>query len=358
MNKFYDAFFENNRLRWNAFGIAGAITLVHALFQLWVVHRTEEMVYSEVVWVLLSSIILVLVVCFVRRANLVARPQYNPRYQLFGGTIAVLALIGLLNVDVPSVQSRVADYTLRRAFGVFGTVQASNLSVTQVQSRFRKIQTIVSSSTANQIPVNPATLNTAQATLSGYLNHSSLPEQTKQDAWRTTIDLQSLSLNRQAESGAISSRQISTSGLSYASFVRIDYDVYFKGDHTSITFNGGGIDIENATAVFDKIDFQATGAAFPLIVGKDAKVFVIDSIFQGGLQTLDNITWSDVQFRDTQLRYSGGAIRLRNVSFTETRIEHIVTWGLPIELDNLILKSNSQPISYVYEPPIVEKRID
>jgi hypothetical protein len=76
---------------------------------------------------------------------------------------------------------------------------------------------------------------------------------------------------------------------------------------------------------------------------------VINSIFEGGQQQLDNIDWIDVQFRDMQPQYYGGAIRLRNVSFRDFNRDRVLV-DLPSDLAQLILESGGKPINYVFEP--------
>jgi hypothetical protein len=91
---------------------------------------------------------------------------------------------------------------------------------------------------------------------------------------------------------------------------------------------------------------ETIGLIFALCGGTLA---VIDSIFQDGSQPLDNISWIDVQFRDTQPQYFGGAIRLRNVSFKGLNKE-MISFRLPPDLAKLILDADGKPINYVLEP--------
>ena len=91
------------------------------------------------------------------------------------------------------------------------------------------------------------------------------------------------------------------------------------------------------------------GAYPPLNVAQGGKIVVIDSIFQNGVQPLDNISWINVQFRGTRPESSGGAIHLRNVSFSVSN-EPGMLFMLPPTLANLILNSNGKPIDYDFEP--------
>jgi hypothetical protein len=144
-------------------------------------------------------------------------------------------------------------------------------------------------------------------------------------------------------------RQVSNKGYVFSSFVTFDqHDLFIKGDH-SLFLLGDTIEVSKVTVVFKGIDFQVQGAHPPLWVVQGGTLIVIDSIFQGGQQPLDNISWIDVQFRDMQPQYHREAIRLRNVSFTGFNRDRLFL-DLPHDLAQLILESGGKPINYVFEP--------
>jgi hypothetical protein len=380
MNRLFDFFFTNERLRWKVYGVSAGVAFVYVLFNLWGLHRSEQQVFSEIIWILPSTILLSATVYVLKGPALRSqgvRPGYGPgdaaltidrnyfakcrpRFQqglIITGAIATVFLTTMLEIDVSSFQASVANHALNATIARFGTVYAATWSPEQVQANVRKIQAIVTTASTDKIPINPDTLNKAQATLSGYVKKYALPQQTKQAVYAVTIDLQSLAYTRELQNEAITPRQLAKEGYPIASTVVLNHDLYVKGEHSKFFLTGGSFYVKHCTVVFDGIDFESPYDVYPLAVGEGGNILVRDSIFQGGSQLIDKITWVNVEFRKTMLGYSGGPIRLRNVSFRDygdeaTGPSNILLYAsLPIELTNMILKANGQPINYVYEPP-------
>ena len=204
--------------------------------------------------------------------------------------------------------------------------------------------------------MNLSTIRKTGTALSNYLKEEKNPPQVQQSGYSAVLDLQSLRYNREAQSGTITTAPVSTvarktSGVGYVnnSFLTLDRnDAFIKGDHTLLLL-GATIEVSKVTVVFKDIDFEAGGGYPPLMVDRGGTLVLIDSVFKGGIQPLDDISWIDVQFRDTQPEYHGGAIRLRNVSFTGFN-KDLLALSLPHDLAQLILDSDGKPINYVLEP--------
>jgi hypothetical protein len=359
MNKLFTFFFSDETHRAKVYLASAAISLAYALINLWVLHRSEERVFSEVIWVLLSSILLLLIVYLVRgRAQVSPPPKFHFWFYALGTASAVLLLM-MVNIDMPTFQAYVADAALNHFSVKFDTAEAAALTTDQVQVSVHRIQSIVAASVKNEVPVNPNAVEKTGAALDRYLKQqraTALPPQVQQAGYSTVLDLQAFGYTREAQSGTIATppissltRQVSSQGYVFNSVLEIDqHDQFIRGDH-SLFVLGDSIVVSKVTVVFKGVDFEVTGANPPLAVGQGGTLVVIDSIFQGGQQPLDNISWIDVQFRDMQPRYHGGAIRLRNVSFTGFNRDR-VQFGLPPDLALLILESGGKPINYVFEP--------
>jgi hypothetical protein len=356
MSKLFTFFFSDETHRAKVYLASATISLAYALINLWVLHRTEERVFSEVIWVLLSSILLFLIIYVVRgRAQVSPPPKFHFWFYALGTASAVLLLM-MVNIDVPAFQAYVADAALNHLSVKFDSVKAATLPPDQIQASVRRIQSIVTASVKADVPVNPNTLQKTRNALSNYLRKEKIPPQVRQAGYSTALDLQSFGYTREAQTGAIATppissiaRKISDVGYGINSVLDIDQrDIFIKGDH-SLFVLGDSIVVSKVTAVFKGVDFDVRGANPPLALGQGGTLVVIDSIFQGGRQSLDNISWIDVQFRDMQPEYHGGAIRLRNVSFTGLNRDWVLI-TLPHDLAELILESGGKPINYVFEP--------
>jgi hypothetical protein len=351
MNRFFDFMFLDTRLRWTVYGVSAGITSVYAFISLWVLHHDEERVFSQLIWVLFSSVLLMMAAIFIWESVMLARrslPAIKPvgvRFILVG-FFSWLFMVTMLNLDIRSFQGYIADSALKHISLKFDSAQAAVLSPAQVQSSVQKVQSIINN---QHIAVSSQTLNKTQTALSSYLKHSSLPEHTKQAAYATTLDLESATYKAQVQSGEIKPRQISETGFPIASNVIFNHDVYLVGGHSELILNGGSFIVSNGTAVFDKIDFRNQASPYALVSAANGNIVVIDSIYQGGLERLDGITWINVEFRNTRIENHGGPIRLRNVTFTDCDLRLLMFQG-PRDLWNFIEHNPGKPINYVYEP--------
>lgn len=356
MNALFDFFFVNGHSRLKAYLISGGIALAYALVNIWALGRKEVNVVPEMFAVLLLSAsgFVVWHILKGKLSSSIAVPKFTLRF-ILTGVLSLCLLVSLQGIDVANMQAYIADTALNHFSAKFYRVQASTLSPDQVQASVRRIQSIVTSSENNGVPVNPkAAQNTASA-ISQYLKKGMVPRPVQQAGYSTVIDLQSLGYTREAQSGVIAAppissvaRQVSGQGYVFNAFKTFDQrDLFIKGEH-SVFFLGDTIEVSKVTVVFRGIDFVVQGAYPPLMVDQGGRLIVIDSIFQRGQQPLDNITWIDVQFRESQPEYHGGAIRLRNVSFTGIRYRALLS--LPPDLAQLISESGGKPINYVFEP--------
>ena len=350
MNALFDFFFTNGRARLRAYLASGGIALAYALVNIWALRRKEDDVVPEMIAVLIFSA-LGFVVWHVFRGKVtsnIALPKFTLRFTL-AGVISLCLLVSLRGIDIASMQAYVADTALNH-FSVKFDTEAATLTTDQVQASVRRIQSIVAASERNEVPVNPKTVQKTGDALSSYLRRKTVPTPVQQAASSTVLDLDAFGYTREAQTGAIATRQISKEGYPiYSRLVFDQHDSFLQGNHSLMMLAAEPITVLKVTVVFKGIDFDVKGAYPPLLVGQGGRLVVIDSIFQGGQQPLDNISWIDVQFRDMQPEYDGGAIRLRNVSFKGFNRDRVL-WSFPHDLAQLILESDGKPINYVFEP--------
>jgi len=369
VERFIGFFLAEHSLRWKVYLTSCALAAAWALTRLSLSHSSDEEVSFEAI-VILCSLIAVSLFVYVAKGRIfpanATNPRWSPRLTLRLGLLgsASLALVVCMSaVDIPKMQAGIADFRLKSFTTFLDTVQAANLPEVQIRDRYKRIQSIVSASSANQIPVDFAVLQGAQRAVSSSLKTRSLSEQTEQLGLTTSIDLGSLAYTRQVQTGAIvpiAPRQIANSGgLMLASPVFLRNDIYVRGEHSWIALapSGGQFVVEQSTVVFDKIDFLGsyiTGTPI-LLAGERANAMVRDSIIQAADEPLDRITWVDVRFEASRIRYTEGApLRLRNVSFKGCDLTPIgvpPAWG-PISnrLKQRINEADGQPITFVYEP--------
>ncbi len=352
LNRF---FWEETKTRGAVYAFIAVAGISLATVRSLAFHKPESEVALELVaFILVSNLLSLLFYCargrVVSFVSVIATPRLPLALRL-GGLVACVILLCVSKVDVESLQARVANYSLQKTVAVFGTVQASSLTSDEVKSEVQKIQSIVSASTTNHIAVSPDTLNNVQSVLTGYLkDQKQLPEKIKQSAWTAAIDLQTLAYTREVATGVIQPRQQAELGYILNTTLPLDHvKVTFKGDHSrKLIFGLGDILVTNSTVVFDGIDFESH------MVGgiqsrQDSHVLVLDSIYEGGFQLLNDITWVNVEFRNTRLEYSRGRpIQLRNVTFTNCDVTQL--YFAPPELVTLIVNSHGQAVSYTFEP--------
>jgi len=369
MNRFIDFFLEEQQFRWKVYLASGCIAFVYGFVNLFAFHRTEERVSLETVGVVFVVAIIFVAVYVVKGAAFFSETEKPRRVIRLGwklavaGTAALALLISTYVIGTSGILAAVVDFRLKSFATFLSAVQAANITDEQLRARYQKIEFVVSTSSANRIPVDPVALRMAQTAISRSLKEHSVSDQTKQLGWATAIDLQSLTYRREVETGAtkpVTPREIANSGgYLINSPLRFDKgDLYIRGDHSWLMLGPGGgeIVIENSSVVFDKVDFRSvTAQPAILLVGDRSNAFVRDSIMEGVIQSLERVTWVDVRFENSRILYTEGApLRLRNVSFKNCDLSRLsfpwVSGPVSSELIKRIMEANGQPITFIYEP--------
>lgn len=376
MNRFIGFFLEEQQLRWKVYLISGGIAFVYALVNLSAFHRSEERVSLETVLVLFM-LVAIFVAVYVAKGRVSVAETGTPKKVIqFGwklavaGTVAAALLVSMYQINIPELQAAIIDLKLKSFATSLDTVKAANLSDNQLRSRYQRIESIVGTSSTNQIPVDPNLLQQTQTAVSRSLKAGSLSEQTKQLGWATTMDLESLFYTRKVETGEISpipARQIAnTGGYVINSTVVLDKgNPYIRGDHSWFALGpgGGSFAIKQSNVVFDGVDFLGFTALSPINLLDDrSSALVRDSILKNVTQYLDRIAWVDVRFENSRLLYTEGApLRLRNVSFKScdlslSQLHFPPDIGPPpagpvgSELQKRIREADGKPITFTYEP--------
>lgn len=362
MNRLFEFFYSDASLRIVAYKSAGTAALVYVLVNSWFLHRPDDRIFSGVVWVIAGTVALFIAWGFARREPSLKAvndeigeggPKYKLQFYLIG-IVAAVFLLTMPVIDVNMYQAYLANAALEKLSIKFDTVQGATLKPEQVLANARRIQSIVSTSAANQIPLSPNVLNKTEKALSRYLKSADLPQQSKQAGYEAAVDLQSLAYTRGVQVGSIQP-QLANQAYVLNSVVRIkDQNAYFQGNNTPIAFGvgGGGFYVENGSIVFDKIDFRGM-LDFPpgLEVGPGGSIVVIESTMEGGMQPLEGITWINVEFRNMKIGYYGGPLRLRNVTFTNC-IADRPRGPIAERMASQIIQMNGQRnINYFFDPP-------
>jgi hypothetical protein len=363
MNRFAAFFFEDQAVRWRVYGTSSGVAFIYALVNLLILHREDKSVGMETVGILLILISLSIAV-YVTRVRISEEATTRPlkissaRLRIVSAFATALIAFAYFT-GIPRIQAAIMDFRLER-FTASSTVYAAYQPPDQqLQNHVRTINSVVDTSSRNQIPVDPNLLVKARTVLLTDLSAPTLSAQTKQAGWTAAIDLESFAYTRQAQTGAITTvtpRDISTGDSYFFNGVTpIDNkSIYVKGDHSVFTVRGQFF-INQSIVIFDSIDFVGSMSQDIFVVrGDSSRVFVRDSIIKNVIQNLDHITWVDVQFENSQLLYRGGPLRLRNVTFTNCDLSKL-DFSLGILLKNpalvaSITKASGQPVNFNYEP--------
>jgi len=221
---------------------------------------------------------------------------------------------------------------------------------TQLRSRFHTLESIVDISYRYQIPVDQDNLSKAEQKVRTALNQPRLSETTKQAGW--------IAASRLSELSAVQATQGNTSPVQATGYIinsnldLSDKKVRFLGNHSALIFGGGDIVVENSTVVFDGIDFRAQQpfrAAF-YVIGSSSSVVVRNATVENLDQTLDGITWINVEFQHSMIRVNSGPFALVNATFKDCDFRWLPLGGQAgMELLDRINKANGKPVTFAYE---------
>jgi hypothetical protein len=356
LERFCDFFLVEQRIRAKAYLISVGVTLAYSLVAMLLLHMSDTSVAIQA-----TSLLCALVVIFVVRYVALGRPpDSDVRHEvktfhfgwkgivLSGATVLALIAVTMQFNIPPKLQALSVNFKLNLLTTQLDVVSAATISDSQLQDRFKTIQSTVNS-LSSQVPVNPNDLLKTQTAILRVLKTHPSSEQTKEAGWGAAVDLNLLAARRlvgpRTESPPAGYHMNSPVTLKNANLTILGGPSTF--------YLGESVIVEQSTVIFDKVDFIGTGASDAIVVlGQGSHVLVQDSIVKNIRQRVDGIVWNDVRFENVSLDYVDGPIRMHNVTFRECDVFRLITSQATGELANRITaaEASGEPITYAYDP--------
>ena len=359
MNKLFDFAFTDRGYRFRAYSLSGAIALICALVGRFYLNWDETAVLRMTAGVL-YALIAVCILYYVIAKKVPDLESAAPAFPSLRRTSITLAivLVGFLTISaqpriVSKVQASIVDFrlsnfdkTITNAF----VIQSPEQADAELRKKFQKVQSIVDISYRYQVPVDPNSLNKTEARIRKSLERPSLSPQTKQLGLVASAGLADLAALKVTEGNTETKAYYVINSVLDISNMKIRY----LGNH-SVFLLGDYIVIRNSTVVFDGVDLKVQKPFMEAIaLDANSKVIVRNSNVENLDQTLDGITWINVQFQHSMIRVKGGQVTLINVSFKDCDLRWLspsAPFGGPIgsELYQKIIEANGQPITFAAE---------
>jgi hypothetical protein len=361
MNTFVSFFLVEQSLRWKVYLFSAGVSFVYAIVNSFALRRPEETVTLETVS-LLFALVTMFVLARILRAKVVAVESESHRPGIrFGWKLAVPAMAAIVFLawvyvaGISMLQAALVESKLHSLTSFFDSVQASNVSEEDLRARYVKTERVINASLKQDIPVDSGILKNTQQAIHHSLGVARLSDGTKQLGEVTAIDLHSFSITREVREGKITPQYAETLNNS-SEFRRQAH--YVQGSYTGQTWlilaPGGQIGPAR-DLILDHVNIRGIVPVEALVVsGERPNVVVRSASFENVTQFLDQITWVDMTFEASRIRYTEGApLRLRNVSFKNCDLSGLHTppgWGpVSAELEHRIEQADGRPITFVFE---------
>jgi hypothetical protein len=318
-------FWEDLRVR--GYVYVGSIfsTVLCAIVRTTVFHKAEPRVAVEMlVCLLIFNLAAILIYCF--RQVAFAPLHYSfPTWLRYGGAVACIVLLAAPQVSISTVQAAIVNQRLERATVSIESDKTVKLPDEQLETRFRKISSIVSTSLVYKIPANPEVVANMQTNLQATLNVIQPRDKEVRNSGVSafvavvayarvnnlllTVNVPTVLLGHGQTGNMMISQvplkngaawwQASPEGNAIFAIPRADLQPVFP--------------ISNSTVVFNGINFRGFGRPF---IGTDKKsqVIVSNATIEGARQVLDSVVWLNVKFRGSEITYNGGPLYLGNVT--------------------------------------------
>jgi len=354
MSSLLASFFIDRQYKRTLYAITAITSILYFSISLLAWHRENVRVTCETAF--LSC--LVLAVGILLRSRLRRKPlseltsPAEPSGLLF---VCVAFLIGIAIVGITQsslvvrVQAKVIDARFRGLDEVGRAARYADPEA-HLRSRFQRLESIADTSYRYQIPVNSSTLADATREVKAALvEPKRLSESTKEAGWMAYGNLISLEAVQ-------ATKQVQPLGYVISSpFLLTDTKVHFVGEHSASLVLGDTIVIQRSTILFDGIDFQTSQPFLEaLFVDSSSTVVVRNAVVTNLSQTLDAITWINVEFRHSMIKVNGGPFTLVNVKFVDCDLRWLPPSGplggqMGLELRQRISRANGQPITFAYQ---------
>lgn len=363
MNTFVSFFLAEQSLRWKVYLVSAGVSFVYAIINSFALHRPEETVTLETV-LLVFALVTMFVLARILWAKTVASESESQRPRIrFGWKLAVPAMAAIVVLawvyveGISTLQAMLVESKLESLTSFFDSVQASNVSEDDLRARYRKTERVTNASLRQDVPVDPSILKNTQQAIRHSLGVARLSDGTKQLGEATAIDLYSFSITRDVQEGKIAPQYAGTLNMSsefrgQAPYVQGSY----TGQSWFILGPGGRIG-PTSNLILDHVNVRGMVPVEALVVsGERPNVVVRSAVFENVTQFLDQVTWVDMTFEASRIRYREGApLRLRNVSFKNCDLSGLHTppgWGpVSAELEQRIEQADGRPMTFVFERP-------
>jgi hypothetical protein len=356
MKRLFDFAFTDRQYRFKAYSLSGSIAFVCGLVCRLFLSWDEGHVLLTMAIVLYSLIaIFILYYVFVRKpfppdATPPALPPLSRTAFRLGVVIIGFLIFSTQRNIVSIVQASVVDLRLAAVDEPVApafTLQYPSQTEARLRARFQKIQSIADISYRYKVPINTSRLSKTEAMIRAALRQPALSDQTKQAGLIASAKIGELAALRTTEANPIAR----PSYVINTNVELSDGSAHFVGDHSLITFGDGEIYIRRSTVVFDGVDFRGEQPFKEglLVLDTDSHVIVRDSTVENLDQTLDGITWINVQFDHSMIKLNGGPFTLVNVAFKDCDLRWLMLSPVGFDLETRIAKANGQPISFASE---------
>jgi hypothetical protein len=359
MSSSLDSFFLDRNYRWSTYAVGGGVSFFYGLVNIFALHRDKSEVALETVLLLCLFLALGIHLYHTLRKTPGETPESPTHPWQFSsvsmltavavvfGSVAVLATQSNI---IPRLQAAVVDARLEswnRPITDAFIIQSPEQADKELRSRFQKVQSIADLSYIYQIPVDPNSLDKAEATVRTSLKRPALSPQTKQAGLIASAKLVDVAALRSTEANTVKPPSYVINSVLELS----GNNIRFKGDRSPITFGSGEILISQSTVVFDGIDLRSEQPFRQGLLVEDSRsrVTVRNSTIENLDQTLDGITWVNVQFDHSMIRIGGGSFTLVNVSFRDCDLRWLFLGPVAVELREKITRANGQPITFAFE---------
>lgn len=359
MSSSLDSFFIDRKYRWSTYAVSGGVSFFYGLVNVLALHRDKSEVALEIVLLLCLLLTLGIRIYPTHRKapretlGSPTQPAQFSSVSMLTAVAIVLVSAGVLatqSIILPRLQAAVVDTRLElwnrpttHAFIIQSPEQADK----ELRSRFQKVQAIADISYRYQIPVDPNSLDKAEATVRTSLKQPALRSQTKQAGLIASAKLVDVAALRSTVANTVKPPSyVINSMLEFS-----DKNIRWKGDHSPITFGSGEILISQSTVVFDGVDLRSEQPFKQALYveGSRSRVIVRNSTIENLDQTLDGITWVNVQFEHSMIRIGGGSFTLVDVSFRDCDLRWLFLGPVATELREKITQANGQPITFAFE---------
>jgi hypothetical protein len=265
----------------------------------------------------------------------------------------------MMFIGAPKFQAKVIDFRLDHLTKQILTVEAASPSQERAKPPFEQLLSAVKTTAALNIPVDTKRVERARNAIAESLSSKELPESVKVSGWETMAGLGAYADYRSIQQGGQVPRPVwlgktgPNEAIVLSSGVELkDKPAWFTGAQTKVLVASLGFILTNAKVIVDDVRFEGEySGAIPIMLNDDdSKVLVRNSTFRNVTQSLQRISWENVQFSDSVVFYFGGPVNLYRVKFQNCKLQFGDDTNSQ-ELKLRILSANGQPISFAAGGP-------